>query len=222
MPIASNLVGKRFGRLQAIEDVGRCVRGRIWKCVCDCGQEKEVISQALVSGHTKSCGCLQPDAARWSGVKRRTHGHTTLENKQNAHEYFIWSSMKSRCTNPRNASFKSYGARGIVVCGRWMDSYEAFFEDMGQRPSSDHSLDRIDTNKGYSPDNCRWADKLQQAQTRTNVRKIEAFGQVMTAAAWSRELGVSAMAIRNRIDAGWTAEDAVTKPIRGKNASSAT
>lgn len=219
MPIASNLSGVRFGRLTAVEDTGRCVRGRIWRCVCDCGTEKLVVSQALRSGHTKSCGCLQPDAARESGVKRRTHGHTTRESKDSASEYFIWSSMKARCANPKNASYKRYGARGIDVCDRWLSSYEDFFNDMGARPSKEHSLDRIDTNKGYFPENCRWADKFQQAETRTNVRRIDVSGRVMTAAAWSREYGVPAMAIRNRIDAGWSAEDAVMKPIRGKNAS---
>jgi hypothetical protein len=218
MPIAENLAGQKFGRLTAIEDIGKTTRGRVWRCMCECGQEAESVSTYLKNGHKKSCGCLHADSAKISGIKQRTHGYTTTDKKWTASEYGVWMSMKARCGNPKASSYKRYGARGIAVCERWM-KFENFIQDMGPRPTNKHSLDRIDTDKGYEPGNCRWADQMQQAQTRTNVRKIHAFGETMTAAMWGRRTGITAMTIRNRIDAGWTPEDAVTKPKRAQNAS---
>lgn len=216
MPVAENLSGKTFGRLTAVKDVGKTSRGRVWQCLCFCGTVKNVVSTYLKNGHTKSCGCLHADSAKASGVLRRTHGFTAKDKKWTASEYGVWMSMKSRCSNPRSASYKSYGARGIKVCARWL-SFENFIADMGRRPSSKHTLDRINTNGNYEPANCRWADQLQQAQTRTNVRMINAFGETLTAAMWARRTGINAMAIRNRLDAGWSPEDAVSKPLRKLN-----
>lgn len=220
MPIAENLTGQKFGRLTAINDIGKTTRGRVWRCVCECGQETESVSTYLKNGHKKSCGCLHADSAKISGMKQRTHGYTTVDKKWTASEYGVWMSMKARCGNPKVASYKRYGARGITVCERWM-KFENFIQDIGPRPTSKHSLDRIDTHQGYELENCRWADQMQQAQTRTNVRKIYAFGETMTAAMWERKTGITAMTIRNRIDAGWMPEDAVTKPKKAKNASAA-
>lgn len=215
MPIAINLTGKKFGRLTALKDVGKNKRGRVWECMCDCGKFVQVISTYLTSMHTRSCGCLQPDMAKASGEKRRTHGHTSNKNKQFAYEYHTWASMKNRCYRVGNASYKNYGARGITVCDRWLNSFENFYADMGPRPSNEHSLDRIDTNSGYSPENCRWADKYQQAQTRTNVRAITAFGKTQSAAAWERDTGIPSMVIRNRLDSGWDVEKTLTTQKRG-------
>jgi hypothetical protein len=218
MPVAENLAGQKFGRLTAIEDIGKTTRGRVWRCMCECGQETESVSTYLKNGHKKSCGCLHADSAKISGMKQRTHGYTTVDKKWTASEYGVWMSMKARCGNPKTPSYKRYGARGIEVCERWI-KFENFIQDMGKRPTNKHSLDRIDTHKGYEPGNCRWADQMEQAQTRTNVRKIHAFGETMTAAMWGRKTGITAMTIRNRIDAGWTPEDAVTKPKKAQNAS---
>lgn len=218
MPIAENLAGQKFGRLTAIEDIGKTKRGRVWRCLCECGQQTNSVSTYLKNGHKKSCGCLHADSARISGFKQRTHGYTTFDKKWTASEYGVWMSMKARCGNPKTAGYKRYGGRGIFVCERWM-KFENFIIDMGARPTNKHSLDRIDTNKGYEPKNCRWADQMQQAQTRTNVRQICAFGQTLTAAMWERKTGITALTIRNRIDAGWPTEDAVTKPKRLQNAS---
>lgn len=219
MPVSEDLSGKKFGRLTAIEDIGKTKRGRVWRCICECGNETQSISTYLKIGHKKSCGCLHADSAKISGLKQRTHGYTTVDKKWTASEYGVWMSMKARCGNPKAASYKRYGARGIKVCERWM-KFENFIKDMGPRPTNKHSLDRIDTNKGYDPENCRWADQMQQAQTRTNVRKIHAFGETMTASMWERRTGISALTIRNRIDAGWSPEDALTKPKKVQNASS--
>lgn len=213
MPAAENLSGQRFGKLVALSDVGKTTRGRVWRCVCDCGKETDSVSVYLKNGHKQSCGCLHAESAKKAGVKRVTHGHTTTEKKAQASEYHAWSSMKSRCTNPNTHSYKRYGARGIKVCERWMD-FASFYADMGPKPSTKHSLERLNTDGDYEPSNCVWADAFQQASTRTNVRAISAFGKVLTAAAWSRETGIDASVIRNRIDSGWPAYAAVTTPVR--------
>jgi hypothetical protein len=213
MPVAEDLTGKKFGRLTALYDVGKNVRGRIWRCICECGTELDGVATYLKNGHKKSCGCLHADSAKLAGLKTRTHGYTTVDKKWTSSEYAIWQSMKSRCINPKNASYKHYGGRGIVICEQWL-KFENFIQDMGNRPSAKHSLDRINTNGNYEPTNCRWADQMQQAQTRTNVRAITAFGETLTSAMWSRRTGIKAEAIRNRIDAGWSAEDALSTPIR--------
>lgn len=213
MPVAENLSGHRFGKLVAICDIGRTKRGRVWKCRCDCGGETTSVSTYLKNGHKRSCGCLHAESAKVAGQKQRTHGHTSKDRKRTASEYHAWASMKSRCLNPNTASFKRYGARGIKVCERWMD-FTNFYADMGEKPSPKHSLERLDTNGNYEPSNCVWADAFQQASTRTNVRSISAFGKIMTAAAWSRETGINATVIRNRIDSGWEPEKALRTPIR--------
>lgn len=213
MPVAENLSGKRFGKLVAVCDIGRTSRGRIWNCICDCGAETTSISTYLKNGHKRSCGCLHAESARVAGEKQRTHGHTSKERKKSASEYHAWSSMKTRCLNPNVHNYKRYGARGITVCERWAD-FQNFYADMGPKPSSKHSLERLDTNGNYEPKNCVWADAFQQASTRTNVRSIEAFGKIMTAAAWSRETGIPATVIRNRLDSGWDVEKALSVSVR--------
>lgn len=215
MPIAQDLSGQRFGKLVAVRDIGKTSRGRVWMCVCDCGQETEAVAGSLKSGHKKSCGCLHAESAKIAGGKQQTHGHTTKERKQGAAEYHAWSSMKSRCTNPNTHSYKRYGARGIKVCDRWLD-FANFYADMGPKPSSKHSLERLNTDGNYEPSNCVWADAFQQASTRTNVRSITAFGKTMTAAAWERETSISASVIRNRLDSGWSIEAALTTPVRAR------
>jgi hypothetical protein len=213
MPIAEDLTAKRFGKLTALQDVGRNKRGRIWQCICDCGNVVQSVSGYLKNGHKRSCGCLHAEVAKATKEKHQTHGHTTKERKQLASEYHAWASMKSRCLNKNTKSFKRYGGRGISICDRWM-SFENFFFDIGPKPSSKHSLERLNTNGDYEPSNCVWADAFQQASTRTNVRAISAFGKVMTSAAWARETGISATVIRNRIDSGWQPEKALSAPVR--------
>lgn len=216
MPVAENLSGMRFGKLVAVCDVGRTKRGRVWKCVCDCGSETESISTYLKNGHKRSCGCLHAESAKLASVKHQTHGHTTKDRKKFASEYNAWASMKSRCLNPNSHGFKRYGARGIKVCERWLN-FAKFYEDMGPKPTQKHSLERLNTDGNYEPSNCVWADAIQQASTRTNVRSITAFGKTMTAAAWERETGIPATAIRNRIDSGWDIKRVLNTPVRNIN-----
>lgn len=204
-----DITGVRFGKLTAIEVTGSHKKGRLWRCSCDCGGEAIVPTGRLKNGWTKSCGCAKVEHGRRLGVASATHG---LSHKSS--EYNIWAGMKARCYNRRSASWLRYGGRGIDVCARWRDDFEAFLADMGLRPGREYSLDRIDVNKGYSPENCRWATQAEQQNNRRDNLMIEAFGDCMTPSQWEARFGVSASTIRNRLSAGWGAEDAVSKPKR--------
>jgi len=130
-------------------------------------------------------------------------------------EYRVWCAMKGRCLNLNDQNFHHYGGRGITVCDRWMN-YANFIADMGERPSPKHQLERVDNNLGYSPDNCKWATTREQHRNkRTNV-KITLDGETKIAADWARELGVGPGTIHNRIAAGMSSEEAITKPFRSR------
>lgn len=138
-----------------------------WRCIiyrfrCDCGNEVQRTAEPIRAGVVVSCGCHGRSARAAAKTK---HGHAV---RGSAHPlYFTWTNMRGRCNNPLDANYKHYGGRGISVCARW-DDFSAFLEDMGEKPSPDHSIDRIDNNGNYEPSNCRWATKLTQSRnTRT-------------------------------------------------------
>lgn len=160
-----DLTGKVFGKLTVIrEDSARETGNRRWICKCDCGNETVIITRNLNSGNTKSCGCLRG--------KSTTHGHST-DGKVTS-EYLAWYSMRRRCNYRSHPEYEYYGGRGIKVCERW-ESFECFIEDMGAKPSKNHTLERIDNQKGYSKDNCEWATWKTQSRNR-RVRNINKSG----------------------------------------------
>ncbi len=178
---ANTLIGKRFNKLTAIEAVYQ--PGPIMViCLCDCGEKVTVSGMHLKSGNTKSCGCLN--------VKSKKHGHKTRSYK--SPEYTSWLAMKSRCSNVNDISFKNYGAKGVLVCKLWYDSFEAFLLDMGEKPTSKHSIDRFPNKQGnYEPSNCRWATRAEQGRNQITNVWLEYNGAKKIAADWATLLKIS-------------------------------
>lgn len=159
--MAIEMIGKTFNSLTIIGKAATPASRNesYWNCRCECGKETIGAGTAIRSGHKKSCGCLLTKKGNENRIK---HGYAKTS------EYQTWRNMRSRCKNPKTINYKYYGARGIEVCKRWMDSFENFLADMGNKPSAAHSIERRDNDGNYEPDNCDWILMAEQA---TNKRK---------------------------------------------------
>lgn len=136
----------------------------LYRCVCDCGNIVNVQKYHLKSGHTKSCGCRKVETSRLAGQKYFTHGH--WKNNKPTTEWLSWMAMKNRCYNKNHKDYKYWGEKGVIVCDRWLESFENFYNDMGDKPTSKHSIDRINPFGNYEPSNCRWATAKEQANNK--------------------------------------------------------
>ena len=201
-----DIIGRRFGALTVLSDTvpGESLRRAVVQC--DCGEVRNVYRCHLMAGRTSSCGCQK--SAR---ITSRKTQHGCARAGGQTCEYRTWKGMVERCHNPSIPNFHRYGGRGITVCDRWRNDFAAFLADVGPRPSPAHSIDRVDNDRGYEPDNVRWATRMEQAKnTRTNVW-ITAFGETLHAAEWARRFSLHCKTIIRRLDRGWTPERALAQ-----------
>ncbi len=213
-----DIKNQRFNRLVALEIVGKNNdRANVWRCICDCGNETNTSASRLRSGHTKSCGCLRKEKA-------------VLAQKQNCYIhgfrrtpfYKSWSSMKERCNNRNSIAFTNYGGRGIRVCERWL-SFENFMQDMYESYQlhvqvfglKNTTLERVDVNKNYNKQNCRWATNEEQSRNRRNNVLLTFNKKTQCMAAWADEVNIGASVIYKRLKRGWSVEKALTTPVKG-------
>ena len=199
-----DLTGQMYGRLRVIRlSFARAADGRLlWTCECVCGNLCDVRSGGLRSGNTLSCGCWNTEAFAT---------RITLHGKANTGAHRSWGKMMQRCGNPNDTHYANYGGRGITVCDRWL-KFENFYADMGDRPVG-MSIDRIDNNKGYSPENCRWATKSEQQNNTRNNRLITYNNETLNVSQWSVRMGWDASVLRTRLRRSWTIEEALTTPV---------
>jgi hypothetical protein len=203
-----DLRGQKFGRL-AVKDFAGVEKNRLatWACVCDCGNTTTVRSSDLTNGHIKSCGCLAKET-------RFTHGMSKSKL------YNVYKHMVSRCYNEKNKIYKHYGGRGIRVCAAWLDNRTNFLDwALSNGYLEGLTLDRIDNDGPYNPENCRWTTKIQQGRNKQNTWMITIDGKSMCAYDYLdslRNVAVPYNTVRFRIKAGWTLEDATSKPNQRK------
>lgn len=201
-----DIIGQRFGRLVAIKALGADSRRQIqWSCQCDCGGTAIVPSGRLRGGDTKSCGCLHNE-----GVAQRMTKHGGCGTRI----YRIWANMRERCERPGKDAYYRYGARGIKVCDEWQD-FSKFREwALVRGYADDLSIDRIDNDGPYSPDNCRWATRLEQARNTAKNMYLTYRSETLALSAWSERTGIGYSTIRKRLELGWTIDKALETPVR--------
>lgn len=205
-PISSKLIdrtGHIYGRLTVIGRAANKNGRPVWRCHCACGKIHDVAATSLASGNTKSCGCISVERP-----PRLRHG--LARNGQVSKTYMVWGSMHARCSNPKDKSYERYGGRGIRVCERWQ-VFDNFLADMGEKIDGT-SLDRIDNNGPYAPENCRWASLKTNGRNKRNNRIMRLGDELKTLSAWADESQITQQHLRSRLRDGWPLELAVTTP----------
>lgn len=206
-----NLTGKKFGRLTVIKEAGTTQdRRKLWECICECGNITIVRSQTLLNGSTKSCGCLRKELA-----STRNKIINTVHGKSYTRIYKIWGGMKSRCLCKNNNSYKLYGGRGIKICAEWECSFIAFYYWAISSGYKDYlSIDRINDNGDYEPNNCRWANRTTQQNNMRSNHLITFHGDTLTLSEWARKINIPYSTILNRAFRSWSVERMLTTPLR--------
>ena len=203
-------IGSRFSYLVVLGEAYKSEKNKRWyvPCRCDCGMQKNVMCKNLLGGNTVSCGCYGRSIPR-TGAK--THGQSKTP------AWRSYYAMINRCTNKDANNYASYGGRGIKVCDRWMQGFEFFYADMGNRPKG-KTIDRIDVNGNYSDENCRWASEEEQVNNKQSTRYLTFKGRKQSVAQWAKECGIPRDSIIVRIELGWNIKDALTVPTQvGRN-----
>lgn len=200
-----DLTGKRFGRLTVIERAEDYVSpggnpSIQWLCSCECGNTAIVLGSLLRKGESRSCGCLRRETSVDIHVK---HGLTK------SRLYNIWTLMKRRCLNPNAQHFRRYGGRGITICDEWLKDFMTFYNwAMANGYRDDLSIDRIDNNKSYCPENCRWATQSEQMSNYSKNRLFTIHGETKTLTEWCKQYNIKTHVVWKRIGRGWTTEEA--------------
>jgi len=212
--IASDFSPETFGRLTTVSSVykpegSKCT---LQDFVCTCGNKVTKNRASVKFGNTRSCGCLKTEVQ----VKR-----STTHGLSRSVEYRLYYGMLDRCSNPNTENYCMYGGRGITVCDRWREpngqGFLNFLSDMGLRPSPDHEIERKEVNGNYCPENCCWATHLEQMNNTRHNRYVTYDGRTQTLSQWAREKGWLESVIRNRLDLGWTVEEAFITTKKGRN-----
>lgn len=199
---AIDITGQKFNRLTAVRFSHKGKWGKQhWLYACECGKVKVTTKGDVTRGKTRSCGCYQVE-------KITKHG---FGGRKPTSEYNTWQGMKKRCLNPNNPGYKYYGGRGIKVCDRWKDSFPNFLEDMGNKPTKEHSIDRIDNNKGYSKANCKWSTILEQANNMSKNIRITHKNETKTVMQWSGILGLNYRKTKYHYHKGLSLQEIIDK-----------
>ena len=194
-----DIAGQKFNMLTAVKIAQR--NPLKWECKCDCGNTAYVSSRNLIHGKQKSCGCL-------------SHRGNPKHNQCYTRVYRIYAKIKRRCFIVDDAAYSRYGGRGITMCDEWKDSFEVFSKWAYANGYKDNlSIDRIDNNGNYCPENCRWVDDYCQSNNRRNNLKYTFDGKTQTLSQWCREKNMSYKVVWYRLSKGWKFEDAITKPV---------
>ncbi len=208
-----NLVGQIFGQLVVVKFVGAIPskQGIYWECRCKCGNVIVRRTAVLRDGSCDNCGCL---------ARKRQSAAITVHGGYKTPEFRVWVGIRVRCYNKNSKPYKDYGGRGIKVCDRWLGDtgFGNFLADMGKRPTSKHTIERIDNDKDYCPENCKWATRLEQNNNNRRNVWIEYQGRKQTISQWAREFGINRNVLRGRVlEMRWSMERAVTEPVHHKN-----
>jgi len=205
-----DLAGQRFGRLVVLYDTGERKNGKVvWHCRCDCGNELDVRSDYLISGHTTSCGCYNRERA---AETHTTHGMSRQGEQRPV--YLAWHAMLQRCENPSIKYYKDYGGRGITVCAEWHDPVVFIDWALANGWRKGLTIDRINNNGNYEPSNCRWVTQKENNRNKRSNHLITFNGKTQTMAQWAEEVDIGPCTLRYRINnLHWPIERALTEPI---------
>ena len=212
-----DLTGREFDRLKVIryipaserEGYGKKKDSRVWLCECSCGNTVRLRTQQLTHGKARSCGCYCKDVFRKRIEENRTHG------KKNTRLYRIWGDMKDRCFNQSAKDYPRYGGKGVNICEQWVNDFQSFYDWSIKNGYSDNlTLDRIDNNGNYEPDNCRWATMKEQCRNRSNTLIIEYKGEKRPLSEWCEILNIDYHSAHWRLKNGWSVQKSFETPTR--------
>lgn len=213
-----NLEGIRFSRLFVIKRVANRKNQRMWECICDCGNHVVKPTSDLTGGNTRSCGCLHKESAALICKKyRKTHGLSIGEDGKMPRIYRIWAKMKSRCNNKNESFYYRYGGRGITVCDEWHDFIVFYRWAITNGYSDELTIERINNDRGYCPDNCAWIPIKAQAANRHTNRIIEFNGELLPITHLATKYKIMRTTLEQRLKRGWSIERAIKTPVRKKS-----